>query len=188
VREWGAIRTVAAALASALVTGSVGQAGAGEPTPLRGVEIRAGVLAHDVPHLWSGFRLEDGVDINGEVLLGTGIYFLGGTLRPAIGGSVSTSGQTSKGYVDARWEIQGPASLFFGLGLGAAVHDGKLEPTQPDRKALGSRVLFHIPVEVGLRLGERHSVSVYFEHTSNAWLAKYNEGMDNIGVRYGFRF
>jgi lipid A 3-O-deacylase PagL len=29
---------------------------------------------------------------------------------------------------------------------------------------------------------------MYFEHTSNASLADYNEGMDNIGVRYGFRF
>ena len=49
-----------------------------------GFEIRAGVLAHDVPDLWSGFRLESGVDINAE-LLGPGIAFLGGTLRPAIG-------------------------------------------------------------------------------------------------------
>jgi hypothetical protein len=45
-----------------------------------GLEIRAGVLAHDVPDLWSGFRLESGVDINAE-LLGPGIAFLGGALR-----------------------------------------------------------------------------------------------------------
>jgi hypothetical protein len=31
-------------------------------------------------------------------------------------------------------------------------------------------------------------VSVYFEHTSNANLARYNEGLDAIGVRYGYRF
>src|SRR5262245_39171535 len=60
-----------------------------------GFEIRAGVLAHDVPGLWSGFRLENGgVDINAE-LLGPGVAFLGGTLRPAIGGTVNTSGYTS---------------------------------------------------------------------------------------------
>src|SRR5262245_64799083 len=29
-----------------------------------GLELRGGVLAHDVPDLWSGFRLERGVDIN----------------------------------------------------------------------------------------------------------------------------
>jgi lipid A 3-O-deacylase len=152
------------------------------------LEMRLGVLAHDVPDLWSNFRLEGGVDINGEVLFGPGVAFLGGTVRPAIGASINTAGYTSKGYIDARWEIEGPAGIFFGTGLGAAVHNGNLDPTDPDRKALGSRVLFHIPFELGLRLDQRQSVSIYFEHTSNAWLAHHNEGLDNIGVRYGVRF
>ena len=153
-----------------------------------GVELRAGVLAHDVPGLWSGFRLENGgVDINAE-LLGPGVAFLGGTLRPALGGSVNTSGYTSKAYLDARWEIDLRYGVFFGLGLGAAIHDGNLDPTDPDRKALGSRVLFHIPFELGYRFDERQSISVYFEHTSNGNLADHNEALDNIGVRYGYRF
>jgi hypothetical protein len=77
---------------------------------------------------------------------------------------------------------------FFGLGLGAAIHDGNLDPTEPDRKALGSRVLFHIPFELGYRFDERQSISVYFEHTSNGNLADHNEALDNIGIRYGYRF
>jgi hypothetical protein len=153
-----------------------------------GIELRGGVLAHDVPDLWSGFRLERGIDINAEVLFGAGLPFLGGALRPAIGGSVNTEGYTSKGYADLRWEFDTPSRIFFGIGLGAAVHDGNIGPTDPDRKALGSRVLFHIPVEVGLRIDDRQSVSVYFEHTSNAGTARYNEGLDGIGLRYGFRF
>jgi lipid A 3-O-deacylase len=72
--------------------------------------------------------------------------------------------------------------------LGSAVHDGNLGPTEPDRKALGARVLFHIPLEVGVRLDARQSLSVYFEHTSNAGTTRYNEGMDGIGIRYGYRF
>lgn len=156
-------------------------------TSRTGFELRGGVLAHDVPGLWSGFRLESGVDINAEVL-GPGVMFLGGALRPALGASINTAGGTSKGYLDARWEFDTPSRFFFALGLGAAVHDGVLGPTDPDRKALGSRVLFHIPFEIGYRLDERQSISVYFEHTSNAWLAKSNEGLDNVGVRYGIRF
>ena len=152
-----------------------------------GFELRGGVLAHDVPGLWSGFRLERGVDINAE-LLGPGVAFLGGTLRPAIGGSVNTSGYTSKAYLDARWEIDLRYGVFFGLGLGAAIHDGNLNPTEPDRNALGSRVLFHIPFELGYRFDERQSISVYFEHTSNGNLADHNEALDNIGIRYGYRF
>lgn len=179
------------ALALALVLGMVAPVAAlaqGYPASSAGIEIRGGVLAHDVPDLWSGFSLEKGVDINAEILIGRGLPFLWGTLRPAIGGSVNTSGYTSKGYIDARWEVETPSGVFFGLGLGAALHDGNLEATEPDRKALGSRVLFHIPVEVGLRFNERHSVSVYFEHMSNANTQRTNEGLDSIGIRYGYRF
>ena len=154
----------------------------------RGFEFRGGILAHDVPGLWAGFRLESGFDINAEVLFGGGLPILGGRIRPALGASVNTDGYTSRGYADLRWEIEGPSGIFFGLGLGAAVHDGLLDPTDPDRKAFGSRVLFHIPIEIGLRLDERRSISVYFEHMSNAGLSTYNEGLDSVGVRYGYRF
>ena len=154
----------------------------------RGLEFRGGLLAHDVPGLWAGFRLESGVDINAEFLFGTGLPILGGRVRPAIGASVNTEGYTSRGYADLRWEIEGPSGIFFGLGLGAAVHNGLLDPTDPDRKALGSRILFHIPIEIGLRLDARQSISVYFEHMSNGFLVDSNEGLDAIGVRYGYRF
>lgn len=154
----------------------------------RGLEFRGGVLAHDVPGLWSGFRLESGIDINAELLFGSGFPILGGIVRPAIGATVNTAGDTSKAYIDARWEIEGPSGIFLGLGLGAAVHDGLLDPTDPDRKALGSRVLFHIPIEIGWRFNERNSISVYFEHISNGFLADSNEGLDSIGLRYGYRF
>ena len=95
---------------------------------------------------------------------------------------------TSKAYLDARWEFDLRYGVFFGLGLGAAIHDGNLNPTEPDRKALGSRVLFHIPFELGYRWDDHQSLSVYFEHTSNGNTARYNEALDNIGIRYGYRF
>jgi hypothetical protein len=44
------------------------------------------------------------------------------------------------------------------------------------------------PAEVGLRLDAHDSVSVYFEHTSKAYLAEFNEGMDRLSVRYAYRF
>jgi hypothetical protein len=181
------VRTAAAAFV--LVLGLAGaDALAQEGPPARGLEFRGGVLAHDVPGLWAGFRLEGGIDINAELLLGTGWTVLGGALRPAIGATVNTEGYTSRAYADLRWEVDLPHGMFFGLGLGAAVHDGLLDPTDPDRKALGSRVLFHIPIELGLRLDARNSISVYFEHISNGFLAHSNEGLDSIGVRYGYRF
>jgi lipid A 3-O-deacylase len=187
--KWGvgSLRSLVSLIAALIGLSGAGQALAQSAYVPSGIELRGGVLAHDVPGVWSGFRLERGVDINAE-LLGPGVAFLGGTLRPAIGGSVNTAGYTSKAYLDARWEIDLRYGVFFGLGLGAAIHDGNLDPTEPDRKALGSRVLFHIPFELGYRFDERQSISVYFEHMSNGSLADHNEALDSIGIRYGYRF
>ena len=62
--------------------------------------------------------------------------------------------------------------MFLALGLGIAVHNGRrLFDTyipDPNAKQLGRRVLFHPNAEIGYRLDEHHSVSVFFEHISNA--------------------
>ncbi len=153
-------------------------------------ELKVGVLAHDVPDLWSGFRAErNAADINIEAIFTPSMPFLGGTIRPAIGGSINTHGDTSHGYIDARWQYETPFGFYFGVGLGGAVHDGAIGPEGgPNKKWLGSRLLFHIPAEIGYRFDTHNSLSVYFEHTSNAYTQDYNEGMDRLGVRYGYRF
>jgi len=152
-------------------------------------ELKIGGLYHDVPNLWSGFQLEKrSVDVNIEALFGPHLQLPVGTLRPAAGLTINTAGATSKAYIDARWMVEGASGLFFALGIGAAVHDGKLDPSEPDRKALGSRLLFHFPAELGWRFDDHNSLSIYFEHISNGYTQDYNEGLDSIGARYGYRF
>ena len=152
-------------------------------------EFKIGVLAHDVPDLWSGFRPNRvRLTSTSKPYCLPSVAFLGGTIRPAIGGSISTVGATSDAYIDARWQYETPTGIFFGLGLGAAVHNGQLQLEDWDRKALGSRVLFHIPAEVGYRFDDHNSLSAYFEHMSNAYTVSPNEGMDRLGIRYGYRF
>ncbi len=147
------------------------------------------MLAHDVPRLWSGWSIETHrPDLNGEVIFSPSVNFLGGAIRPVLGGSYNSAGGTSKAYVDARWESNLGPGVFFGLGIGAAVHNGTLDPVSLNHKALGSRVLFHFPAEVGYRFEGGHSLSVYFEHNSNGYTQKSNEGLDDLGVRYGFKF
>ena len=153
--------------------------------------LKIGALAHDVPDLWSGFQIEhDAVDINLEAQFAAAFHLPWGAIRPVIGGTINTRGDTSHAYIDARWQADCPSGLFFGVGLGAAVHDGEIggAGSDPDKKWLGSRVLFHIPVEVGIHLDEHNDLSVYFEHTSNAYTQDYNEGLDRVGLRYGYRF
>ena len=148
-------------------------------------ELRGGLLAHDV-HLWAARGVEDGVTFNGEVAFSPSIDLLGGKIRPAAGASITTQDGTSYVYADARWEWAGPV-WFFGLGLGGAVHDGS-HYGSANEKALGSRVLFHIPAEIGWQFTEKNRVSLYFEHVSNGFTSDRNEGLDNIGVRLSHRF
>lgn len=152
-------------------------------------ELKFGVLAHDVADLWSGFRAErESAAINIEALLSPSVAFFGGAIRPALGASINTVGDTSNIYLDARWQYQFSGGVFIGLGIGATVHDGQLDLVDFDQKALGSRVLFHFPAELGYRFDDHNSLSVYFEHMSNAYTFRYNEGLDRIGVRYGYRY
>ena len=132
--------------------------------------------------------LSDKLLINLEAIFSPHIQVLGGTIRPALGGSINTVGDTSKLYAGMRWQYEHSSGLFAGIGLGGAIHDGKLHLHQSDRKALGSRVLFHIPVELGYRFTAKASLSVFFDHVSNANLADANEGMDTLGGRLGYRF
>ena len=154
-------------------------------------ELRGGVLAHDVPDLWSGFRTEkDAVAINIEAILSPALPLFGGTIRPAIGASIATNGGTSNAYLDARWEFETPTGIFFSVGLGATIHNGETDllAVNQSAKALGSHLLFHIPAEIGYRFDRHNSLSVYFEHMSNGYTQDQNEGLDRLGVRYGYRF
>jgi lipid A 3-O-deacylase len=153
--------------------------------------VKLGVLAHDVPGIWSGFQLETSApDINVEAQFKPALALPWGSIRPVIGGSINTGGGTSHGYIDARWQADGPSSVFFGLGLGAAIHDGEIGGTgsDPNQKWLGSRVLLHFPFEIGLHLDAHNDISAYFEHTSNGYTMTHNEGLDRLGIRYGYRF
>jgi hypothetical protein len=151
--------------------------------------IRAGVLAHDVDDLWSGTRKEGGVDLNIEIIFNSPSFSLmSGNVRPNLGLSINTQGDTSKLYGGMLWELETKSGIFLDLGIGVAVHDGKLDTNQEDKKSLGSRVLFRFPIEIGYSIAKHHQISILFDHISNAFLVHPNEGLDTLGLRYGYRF
>jgi hypothetical protein len=154
--------------------------------PVHGVSL--GILHHDTPDLWSGISRESGFDVNAEVTFEPALPLWGGSVRPAMGISVNSVGDTSKIYADARWEFDLSSRVYGVLGVGVAVHDGERDLVRDERKALGSSILFHFPIELGYRLDPAWSVSAYFDHVSNAWLADPNEGMDTLGLRLSYRF
>jgi hypothetical protein len=150
-------------------------------------EVRGGVLAHDVPIVAAG-HYESGVSINAELAFAPSFVLLGGSIRPVLGGTFTTNQGTGWAYLDARWEWT-IDRFFFGLGVGPAIQTGsELYQSSPGHKALGSRVLFHVPVTIGFQVTPQIRVEAYYEHVSNAFLASPNPGMDNIGGRLAFRF
>ena len=166
-------------------------ASADDAAPAAGLvsELKFGALEHDVPSLWSHFRIEQAaIDPNFEVLLHPLWSTSSGMLRPALGVTVNPNGDTSKAYVDLRWQIEPSPLWYIAFGIGAAFHNGVLDNSDANRKALGSRVLFHPSLELGLNIDPYSNVSVFFDHVSNANTQRFNEGMDTLGVRYGLRF
>ena len=151
--------------------------------------VRLGLLAHDVGGLWSHSRAEGGVDINAEIVFGKpSLKLFAGSILPNMGVSINSQGGTSKAYGGLIWEFLFDNGLFANTGAGIAVHNGQLESDDANKKQLGSRVLFRIPIEFGFTIYERHRISILFDHVSNAYLATPNEGLDTLGVRYGFQF
>lgn len=182
----------AAALAAAFFLPPEGSEA--QESPFLGVisEVRGGVLAHDLEFLGQG--REGGVDLNAEALF-VSPGFLEAVLapRPHLGISVNTAGDTSQLYAGLTWRhvpFGGP--VWLAGSVGGTLHDGEITgivgKAPRDRAELGSRVLFRLAAEIGFDVTRRISVSLVYEHASNANLADENAGLNNAGVRLGWRF
>jgi hypothetical protein len=161
-------------------------------------ELRGGLLNHDVifPNRSSlrmpnpfRQRMEGGVNLNGEVIfVAPGFLRYLGSPRPRLGGSLNARGYTDNAYLDLDWDHQFTAGPFVEGYLGLAWHDGKLTTGNPERLELGLRVLFHLGLEAGWRFHQHHGLSLMWEHMSNSTLGSRNQGVDSLGLRYGYRF
>lgn len=150
---------------------------------------RIGLLVHDVNGLWSGSQAEGGFDLNAEIVFKKPRFLLWtGSILPNFGMTLNNQGDTNTLYGGFIWEWVSKAGVFFNTGLGLAVQSGELETDDDQKKSLGSRILFRIPIEIGVTIGTCHRISILFAHISNAYLADPNQGLDVLGVRYGIQF
>ncbi len=152
-------------------------------------EIKLGVLAHDQGPFSS--NKESGVDTNVEVrFVSPDILKAIWSPRPHIGFNANSSGSTSSVFIGLTYEWDFWKNMFAGFSLGGAVHNGETDQgtAELDEKELGCRVLFRESIEVGYRINKHHSLSGFLDHISNAKLCDTNEGVENAGIRYGYRF
>lgn len=161
----------------------------------RAEEIRGGASIQSVRAFSP--NTERGAAIAGDVILEPFSEWRAvGRPRFQAGVSVATDdAATSFIHGGLVWRIDRPASRFYlDLGAGIAIHDGETA-FDPDTDFsvegsafLGCRALFRLQAAPGVWLNDRLSLSLQFEHLSNASICSPNEGLDNIGLRLGTRF
>lgn len=117
-----------------------------------------------------------------------------GSLRPHLGATLNFIGETSAIYGGLTYERALSRKSFGAVAASPVVHNGPLhkEPEVCDEDSdcgFGSRVLPRFAVEAGMRPAEGETVSLFFDHLSDAgFLADENEGIDHIGIRYRHSF
>ena len=150
-------------------------------------EIRLGILMHDVGPFSSSE--ESGTDANFEVLFNSPEFLEKiRAPRPHLGLALNSDGDTNQAYFGLTWEFDLWPKLFLGMSLGGSFHDGQTKTDRIDKKELGCKLLFRESLEFGYRFGGRHAITAYLDHLSNANLCDKNEGLENVGLRYGYRF
>jgi lipid A 3-O-deacylase len=166
-------------------------------------EVKVGVLAYDVGFV--GPSIDPGAAINGEVLFRSIQWFIDRqnlrwlndllAPRPTIGTTINTAGDMNFYYAGLTWNadlfgdvFRPDDGIFADFGFGGAIQDGHVGSEIPGEISFGSRALFHLSGELGYRFDPQISIALYYEHFSNADLAEPNPGVNNIGLRFGYRF
>jgi lipid A 3-O-deacylase len=171
-------------------------------SPLWGLisEVRVSVANHDVQFLSFTntdinpfeHKVEEGLDVGGAIFF-TSPAFLDGiwSPRPYVQVGISTAGDTNHIAAGLDWEFDLGSGLYAGGFLGLAYQDGYINEAPDGRLRLGSPILFHFGADLGYRIDGHWGLSLFWEHMSNGAIlgdADSNQGMDNVGIRVGYRF
>ena len=146
--------------------------------------LKSGVLKHGEGPLSSG--REQGYDLNVEVLWEDTIIYA----HPAVGADINNQGFTNFLYAGLAWEGYLFGTVVWELFWGGAIHDGHLTPSDPKRRALGSRVLFREAIALGFDISDNMTFTILYDHYSHSGTDEslYNQGTDNTGIRLAYYF
>jgi lipid A 3-O-deacylase len=166
-------------------------------------QVKFGAAAHDV-HFLGG--KEHGVDFNPELIMPSPVSDAWAATvpaylrwlvqpRPTFGAEINSSHYTDQFYFGTKWSWMLANNIFqpgdgfsAGIFFGGAANDGEIVTSKPNRKSLGSHILFREELEVGYWINPLIEISAFVDHVSNAGCAKQNQSINNVGARIGFRF
>ena len=158
-------------------------------------EVKQGVLAHD--RGWFGKNREGfGPDYNFELMFNDSKFlkFLGSP-KPILGLTQTSTGGSSLYYggitwdknISKNWFVAGTTGIAYTNGL-SKLPQGQ-EPTGDKKIQFGSKWLHRGAVEFGWNFYGNDTISLMFSHVSHgSMLDNKNQGMDEFGIRYGYRF
>ena len=158
-------------------------------------EIKFGILKHSAA-ISTSTPKEKGADANFEVLF-VSPKFLNyiWSPRPHIGASVNASSKdTDQVYTGLTWGWEPFKHLFIDASFGFAMHNGvrgtpSNDPLEGRVREFGCDWLFRESLEFGFPFLRVQRVSIMWDHISHGGIcASENEGMDNLGLRYGYQF
>ncbi len=161
-------------------------------------EVRAGVFAHNIyggflpftPARWSSEILIE--DINVELLFtspNNDFFRFIGSPRPNLGGTFSLAGKESMVHAALTWQLPiFDTPIFIEGSFGIAAHNGALNGATTPNKNLGCRVNFYESASIGYNIDKNLSAMITYEHTSNLDLCSQNDGLSNLGIRFGYSF
>lgn len=151
-------------------------------------EVRGGLLSFDT----GVFTRHDYWDVvfNGEILapLGPAARYLGSP-RLKLGAHLTPRPDYADLiYAGLNWDIYVSRRVYFSIGFGASYQANSDPLTNGSARRLGCTLNFHEELAVGMDFGKHFTAQLYADHTSNAGSCGHNRGLENAGLRFGYRF
>lgn len=166
-------------------------------------EIHIGVMAHNVCVTdCKNADKEDGPNVELQISFDSpGFLRWAGSPQPYLMASINTAGETSFAGVGLEWRWEFAEGWALEPGFGYVLHDG--ETTNPfpngspeaaafadEHVLLGSEDLWRTSIGLTRDLEGPWEMQVFFEHLSHGQVLGEgrNQGLDQIGVRFGYQF
>lgn len=166
-------------------------------------EVHAGVMQHNICVTnCKNADKEDGPNVELQLSFDSpGFLNWAGSPQPYIVASFNTGGDTSFAGFGLEWRWNFAENWALQPGVGYVVHDGELENPYPgggpdgvafaaEHVLYGSRDLFRTSLGLTYDVEGPYEAQLLYEHLSHGQILGEgrNQGLDQIGVRIGYRF
>lgn len=168
-------------------------------------EIHVGVMAHNICVIdCKNADKEDGPNVEFQVSFDSpGFLTWAGSPQPFIMASVNTAGNTSFAGAGLEWRWEFAEGWALEPGVAYVMHDGATENPFPggspenvafseENVLLGSEDLFRTSIGLTRDFAGPWEAQLFFEHLSHGQIIGdsdgHNQGIDQIGIRFGYQF